>query len=257
MKKLSLVGLLLCLFAAAGAAGQDLRRPAVDGVFYEKDPGRLAASLKRLLDAVDPRPIEGEVLALVAPHAAYACSGPTAALAYRQVGDRRYDAVVIIGPSHHVGFEGCSIYPRGGYETPLGVAAVDEALAAELGRRTGFGFTPEAHVREHSVEVQVPFVQTVLPGVPIVPVVMGFADRRAVRTLAEGLTAARAGRKILVVASTDLSHHLPRGRAARVDAETVGLIKAGNVAALFRKYERQGNVFCGGGAVLAALLYAQ
>jgi hypothetical protein len=246
-----------CVITLVAAHGQDVRRAAVAGVFYDDDPARLAEDIRAGLDAAPEKILSGNVLGLIVPHAGYSCSGRTAALGYRQVRGRAYDAVVLLGPSHYAGFEGCSIDSRGGYETPLGTAAVAAALAAELSLRTGFGYVAAAHDREHSLEVQIPFLQTVLPGAPIVPVVMGRNSRRTVETLAEGLRRACAGRKVLIVASTDLSHQLPRSRANKVDAETIGLIRGYGLETLFGKYERGENVFCGGGAVLAAMLYAR
>jgi len=248
---------LLCLFAIAGLAGQDVRRPAAAGQFYDSDPGRLAAWLKYALDAAETKLPAGDIAALIVPHAGYACSGQIAAQGYRQLKGRSYDAIVVLGPSHHSVFEGCSIYPRGGYETPLGVAAVDERLAADLAKRTRFGFMAAAHEHEHSLEVQIPFLQTVLPDTPIVPVVMGRNTRRNIQTLADGLVGAGAGKKILVVASTDLSHYLSKRRANTVDARTIDLIKGYGLEALFGKCERHENVFCGGGAVVAAMLFAR
>ncbi|MBN2200002.1 MAG: AmmeMemoRadiSam system protein B, partial [Candidatus Aminicenantes bacterium] len=225
MKNKFLGGLLFCFLTVTALAGQGVRRPAVAGVFYDADPARLAAFIEAGLDAAPEKAVSGDIAALIVPHAGYACSGAIAARGYRQLKGRAYDAVVVIGPSHHVAFEGCSIYPRGGYETPLGVAAIDERLAAELAKRTRFGFVAAAHEGEHSLEVQVPFLQTVLPGTPIVPVVMGRNARRNIQTLADGLVEAGAGKKILVVASTDLSHYLSKRRANAVDGRTIEIIK--------------------------------
>ena len=165
--------------------------------------------------------------------------------------------MVIIGPSHRFGFEGCSIYAKGGFRTPLGTAAVDEALAADIMKRSGFGFVPEAHAEEHSVEVQVPFVQTVLPGAKIVPIVMGYPEKRTVRALADALAAACAGRKVLVVASTDMSHFLAKDKANALDAKTIELIKALKADTIVSRMEARENILCGGAPVAAAILYAQ
>ena len=147
--------------------------------------------------------------------------------------------------------------PQGGFRTPLGTAAVDEALAADIMKRTGFGFVPEAHAEEHSLEVQVPFVQTVLPGAKIVPIVMGYPDKRTVRVLADAMEGACRGRKVLVVASTDMSHFLAKDKANALDAKTIELIKALKADEIESRMEGRENILCGGSPVAAAILYAR
>ncbi len=252
---LALAALVLAIAAAAPA---QVRPPAWAGQFYDGDPARLSAALDeyfRGAGASTPGP--GRIVALVVPHAGYVYSGAIAASAYALVKGGDYDTVVIVGPAHRYGFEGCSIYPKGAFRTPLGEIPVDEGVAAALARASGFGFIPEAHEQEHSVEVQVPFVQKALSGARIVPVVMGFQTRATVEALARGLEKALAGKKALVVASTDLSHQLPRARAAEVDADTAALVRDLKTATLLRKVENGENIMCGGGPVAAALLYAQ
>ena len=249
------LGAALCLPAAAA---QDIKPPAWAGQFYEADPARLAAEIEGFLrDAGAAPPAAGRPAALIAPHAGYVYSGPTAALAYAAVRGGKYKTVVIIGPSHRHAFRGCSIWPKGGFRTPLGVAEVDSGLAAALGRASGFGFVPEAFAEEHSVEVQIPFVQTVLPGARIVAIVMGDQDAPTVRALAAALAETLPGREALVVASTDLSHFLAREEARERDAATIGLVRDYKTDALLRRVARGENAMCGGGPVVAALLYAK
>ena len=250
--------------AGLAAAAETVRPAYVAGQFYEKDPVRLAAQIDLFLANAKPAaPAAGEVRAIIVPHAAHAFSGQTAAYAYALVRGMPFETVVIIGPSHHAGFAGCSIYPDGGFETPLGVARVDAALAKALTRETGFAYVPEAYfipgaeVQEHSVEVQVPFIQKALPGAKIVPVVMGYQTRRTIQTLAAGLVKVCAGKKVLVVASTDMSHFLPKSEAAAVDADTISLVRSAKTETLIRKIEAGDNILCGGGPVVAAILYAQ
>jgi AmmeMemoRadiSam system protein B/AmmeMemoRadiSam system protein A len=244
--------------ALAQAAGQGLRPAAFAGRFYPAEPAQLAADIEGYLAAAAPAALpSGKILALIVPHAGYVYSGRTAASAYALVRGRAIDTVVIIGPSHRVAFEGCSIWPDGGFETPLGVARVDAALAKEIAKASGFRFRPEAFAEEHSIEVQVPFVQKALPGAAIVPIVMGRQDRSAIRTLAAALEKACLAKNVLVVASTDLSHFLPKAEAQATDAATAALIRAVNTAALIRKTEAGENIMCGGGPVAAVLLLAE
>jgi hypothetical protein len=243
--------------ALSQAAGQGLRPAAFAGQFYTADPALLAAEIEGYLAAAAPAaPPSGKILALIVPHAGYVYSGRTAAAAYALVRGRAIDTVVIIGPSHRAAFEGCSIWPDGGFETPLGVARVDAALAKEIAKASGFRFRSEAFAAEHSVEVQVPFVQKALPGTSIVPIVMGRQTPSTIRTLAAALGKTCLSKNVLVVASTDLSHFLPKAEAQATDAATAALVRAGDAEGLIRKTGAGENIMCGGGPVAAVLLLA-
>jgi AmmeMemoRadiSam system protein B/AmmeMemoRadiSam system protein A len=258
MKKTILPVLAAVFGAVLASAAQDIRPAVFAGQFYDKDPGRLSAELDAYLAEARPAaPLSGRILGLVAPHAGYVWSGRTAAWAYALVKGGPFDTVVVIGPSHKVGFEGCSIWPRGGFETPLGVAEVDAELARAISKASGFGFRPEAFAEEHSVEVQIPFIQKVLPGARIVPIVMGYQTKPTIDALTAGLVRACSGKKVLVVASTDLSHYLPRAQADATDARTLALLKSLKTGTLIREVEQGQNVMCGGGPVAACLLYAE
>jgi len=256
--------LAAAILTLAAAAAQDIRPAYVAGQFYERDAARLAAEIDLFLKNARPAaPPSGKIRALIVPHAGHSYSGQTAACAYALVQGQPFETVVIIGPSHHAGFRGCSIYPEGGLATPLGVAAVDAGLAKALAKESGFGYVPEAYfvpgaeVQEHSVEVQLPFIQKALPAAKIVPVVMGYQTRATVQALATALEKACAGKNVLVVASTDLSHFLSRSEAAATDAETISLIRSEKIDEILRRVEAGDNIMCGGGPVAAALLYAR
>jgi hypothetical protein len=236
---------------------QGIRKAVWSGQFYDADPVRLSRVLEVYLDSASFQPVAGEVVGIISPHAGYVYSGRIAACGYRLLKDKDVSTVVIIGPSHQYSFEGCSIYLKGGFETPLGVAEVDETVAKELSRASGFGFIPEAHQKEHSVEVQVPFIQKSFPRARIVPVVMGLQTKRTIETLAQALHKVLPGKKAAVVASTDMSHFLSKSQANQVDNQTIELIKTMDTRALMRQVESAENIMCGGGPVLALLLYAQ
>lgn len=207
-----IVGIIACLSltglaAVVPAGAQGIRKPVVAGAFYDGESAALAARIDSYLAAVkDLPPVQGEVRAIICPHAGYIYSGPTAAYAYKLVQGKPYETVVIIGTSHQYGLDGASIYTKGGFETPLGTVPVDEELASKIARASGFGYVAEAHSKEHSVEVQVPFIQKVLPQAKIVPIVLGYPTRQNVYALADGIAKASAGKKALIVASTDMSH---------------------------------------------------
>lgn len=248
---------LFCL-AASMTAAQRIRKPVWAGQFYEGDAKILSSQIDGFLAAAKPEFVPpGDVCALIVPHAGYGYSGKVAATAYRLVQGKGIETVVILGPSHRVGFEGCSIYPDGGFETPLGVSEIDSTTAQAVAKASGYRFVPEAHAEEHSIEVQVPFVQKVLPKAKIVPIVMGVPSESTVRNLAGALEKILKGKKALVVASTDMSHFLNKTDANAQDNNTMELVQNLKTGTLLRKIEGNENILCGGAPVITALFYAQ
>ena len=275
-RRASLVSVVLILHAtcaltwwtsiATATVDPGIRQPAVAGQFYpgdaEKLTGAIGAYLASALPAGGERPV-----ALIAPHAGYIYSGQICADAYVQARDHDYDLVVILGTNHTTGgFGKVSVYPGAGYKTPLGLAKIDQEIArALLAADPAIVFEPAVHQREHSVEVQVPFVQTVFPGVKIVTAIVGRPDpdlcARFGRVLAEVL----AGRKALIVASTDFSHY--PGYADGVSADSAVLAAVAQldpqvVRATIREQMRAGRqelrtCACGEAPVLAALTAAR
>jgi AmmeMemoRadiSam system protein B/AmmeMemoRadiSam system protein A len=256
MNKRILVSFLFGIGLIAGAAGaQDVRAPVWAGSFYDENGARLSAQIDAYLHNVKGLPkTSGPVRALICPHAGYIYSAQTAAYAYRLVQGKPYKTVVIIGVSHRYPLDGCSIYLKGGFATPLGVARVDEDVAARIAKASGFTYVAQAHAEEHSVEVQVPFIQKVLPDAKIVPILMGYPTRRTVYALAEGLAAVATDDKVLIVASTDLSHYLSKKEANKTDAETLSLVRNLSANTLLSKCASGENIMCGGGGVAATLL---
>lgn len=264
--------LLIALLGALLPSGRpawpasDARPPAVAGRFYPADPGQLSRAVRGFL--ADALPPSGQrPLALIAPHAGYVFSGQIAADAYRQAADFPVDLVVILGTNHTTaGFDGISVYQGSGYRTPLGVAAVDGPVAAELLRvDPKVVYQAQVHTGEHSVEVQVPFVQTAFPGARIVGVVVGTADPDLTERFGEALATAVRGRQALIVASTDLSHYPSQPDAAQVDRQTLRAFASLDGAAVAAAAERLmgsgtrglSTCACGEGAVLVALAAAR
>jgi len=260
MKKIKVsVFILFCfIWFSSSVWSQGIRKPVWAGQFYEGQADALSKQIDRFLLNVKVKDtMSGKILALIAPHAGYPFSGQVAAYAYRLIQNQDYETVIIIGTSHHYGFEGCSIYPRGGYETPLGLAEIDEPLALELSNLSGYKYIPRAHQAEHSIEVQVPFVQKVLPNAKIVPIVMGSPSKSSISRLSGALVKSLKNKNAVVIVSTDMSHYLPKKRANEVDSQTISLIKSFKTNSLIRKLEQRENILCGGGGVVSALLYAQ
>src|SRR5437762_1007963 len=207
----------------------NVRKAAVAGSWYPSSADALATAVDRHLASADraDRKAPGELVALIAPHAGLMYSGPVAAHAYRLLKDRAFDVAVLVGPSHFVGFDGVSIVASGGFETPLGVAAIDAACARALREASPIiREQPAAHLREHSLEMQLPFLQRLAPTVPIVPLVMGYQKAETARALGDALSDALRDRKALLIASTDLSHYHDAATAEHLDRIVIDRVAA-------------------------------
>ncbi len=261
------------MLTSASVRQQSLRRAAVAGTWYPGEAAALRRAVERHLErATGPR--YRQVVALLTPHAGLVYSGPVAAYAYRVVAARDltdperaappYDAVVLVGPSHYVGFDGVSVWERGGFETPLGIVPVAEEYAAAIQAASPIVRAyPAAHLREHSLEMQLPFLQTVLPGTPIVPLVMGYQTRETIVALADALACALRDKPVLLVASTDLSHYFPAAQAEALDGRVIDYVKRFDVEGLLAEFEQypEGErgrfVACGGGPAIAVMQAAR
>ncbi|MFH0989591.1 MAG: AmmeMemoRadiSam system protein B [bacterium] len=202
------------------------RKPAVAGQFYPGTADELTKTLKGLFSKAVPSKNLKNVVALIAPHAGYVYSGAVAAASYNQIeAGRTYDNIFIIGVSHHVGFEGASIFIRGNYETPLGIARVNKKLAEQLLKEHSvFTSRTDAHEQEHSVEVQIPFLQYRFGReVSIIPIVMGSSSPETCKKIAAALQP-YLNLKNLFVISTDFSHFPPYADAMRLDKATAAAI---------------------------------
>ena len=236
---------------------QPLRRPAVAGTWYPGSADSLADAVDRYLAGVKTGP-RGTVVGLVSPHAGLMYSGPVAAYAYRAAAGGTYDVAVLVGPSHHLAFEGAAICSRGAFDTPLGpleISAVD--ADAVLRQCPVVRDYPAAHAREHSLEMQLPFLARLLPSVPIVPIVMGYQTRATVRTLGDGLGRALAGRRALLVASSDLSHYRDARTAKALDGQVIEMIAGYDTDGLMAALERDPEHACGGGPIVAVMRAAR
>ena len=241
------------------------RRSAVAGTWYPADPVELTEQVDAHLDAVDAVPSESKnVTAVIAPHAGLVYSGPVGAYAYHAVKGRSYDVVVLVGPSHFVGFEGVSVYPQGAFATPLGPAVVHASISGQLLERSEVVIDyPRAHEREHSLEMQLPFLRRVLPDTPIVPLLMGLQTREAILGLADILTRTLTGMRARLVSSTDLSHYFDAEQADGLDsrvADHVGRFDWQGLLGEMERYperDRGRCVACGGGPMVAVMCAAR
>jgi AmmeMemoRadiSam system protein B len=235
-----------------------VRLSAVAGTWYPGDASSLRAEVDRYLADVPESPIPGRLVALVSPHAGLRYSGAVAAHAYARLRGRRDLTVVLVGPSHRLAFHGVSAWVRGSFATPLGEIPIDEE-AAEAVVRAGevVRDDPGPHRDEHSLEMQLPFLQHVVPGLRLVPLLMGSQSRDEVDALAQALAKGLAGREALLVASSDLSHYHPAREASALDAKVVGDVERFDPERLMDRLESFHGHACGGGPMVAVLKAAR
>jgi AmmeMemoRadiSam system protein B/AmmeMemoRadiSam system protein A len=245
-------------------AGQ-IRPSAVAGSWYPGDADELAATVDGMLASVSP--VDGEPIGLVVPHAGYAYSGPVAASGFKQLEGVEYDVAVIIAADHQAPLSSpISIWAEGGFETPLGVAPVDVALALALVEADPrITDDPAPHEGEHPIEIELPFLQRVCPACRIVPVLMGTDDEETVQALADALLAALPGRRAVVIASSDLSHYPTYDDAHIVDGATLAAIEAFDPArvretideVMAAGFPNLATCACGEGPILVTMRVAQ
>jgi AmmeMemoRadiSam system protein B len=238
----------------------DLRPMSVAGTWYPAAADDLEYEVERCLSGVSIADVPPP-LAIVAPHAGLKYSGPVAAFAYKAASAKPYRAAVLVGPSHFVGFNGVSIWPRGAWQTPLGPVQVAEDLATRIVETTSeVAEHRDAHGREHSLEMQLPFIAHVLPGVPIVPMVMGFQSRETAFALGDAIASACAKAKadtradsVLLVASSDLSHFQDARTAAKMDSVVLHHVEQLDADGLMQALEKEPHHACGGGPIVSVL----
>jgi len=238
---------------------KEIREPAVAGAFYPDKPEILSRDIKRYLENTKEEKVEGDIVALISPHAGYMYSGQVAAYAYKLIEGIAFDSVVVIAPSHRALFKGASIYDRGGYRTPLGVVPVDVELSKRMmEKRKEIQFFPEAHFQEHSLEVQIPFLQVVLKSFKLVPIVMEpYWNWETCQSVASAIAETVKGKKVLLVASTDLSHFYTYNIAIELDKIFLDHIERFDVEGLNRDLKSNRTEACGGGAVATIMLAAK
>jgi len=234
-----------------------VRRAAVAGSWYPAQPEALAREVDRYLSAAGDLPA-GRPLAIIAPHAGLMYSGPIAAHAYKLLYGHDIEIAVLVGPSHYVGFEGAAIYERGAFETPFGPAIIAEDCAAALVKASPLvGPHPTAHGREHSLEMQLPFLKRVLPAAQIVPIVMGYQRRETAYAVGDAIAAAVSGRKAVLVASTDLSHYHNAPTAGRLDRKVIQHVERFDADGLMSLLETCPEHACGGGPTVSVMRAAR
>lgn len=237
-----------------------VREPAVSGMFYPDNPKKLRNDVDAYIrDAIIPD-FEEDVVGIISPHAGYMYSGKVAAYGFKMIAERNYDTVVLLGPSHRAYFEGVALWDRGGFKTPLGVIDIDEEIAQKIVSIGGI-IKPntDTHREEHSLEVQLPFLQSVLSGFKIVPLIMGTQTSSDCKKLVQSLSLIFQGSKkrLLIVGSTDLSHYYPYAEAKKLDDIVVGRLNTFDIPGMIEDIETGKTEACGAGPIIVTMMLSE
>lgn len=254
-------------YLASGACGHsktdNVRLPAVAGKFYPAEPGRLRQAIEEFLRDASKIPTE-KPLALIVPHAGYIYAGQICADAYSRAAGHSYDTIVILGVNHTTaGFRGVSLGSFRAFRTPLGDARVDEEVVSALQSKCrDCNASNDVHLEEHSIEVQIPFIQVLFPQAKIVPAIVHPADMEMCTRFGRALALALKGRRPLIVISTDLSHYPSSEDAARADRatlETIAELDPAKTASFMTKLDvpNLDTRACGEAAILAGVTAAK
>ncbi len=232
---------------------ENMRAPHVAGTFYPADPEKLKNDVRTLLEVSKPEKEFKNIFGLVSPHAGYVYSGKTAAHVFNLVKGKKYKRVVIISPSHSEYFSGISVYNGDAYETPLGLLEVDKEFVNKLVENSKTIFKGvEGHRNEHALEVQLPFLQSVLNDFKIVPVVMGEQGRMYVNELAEKLGEVTDD-ETLIVSSSDMSHFHSKSEADKLDSIVEKRINTFDFDGLQKDLDAHNTEACGGGPIVVMM----
>jgi MEMO1 family protein len=220
-------------------AADNIRSPAVAGSFYPASPSELRAMVAKFLNDVPDEKPAGEIVAAMAPHAGYVFSGAIAARTFKQLAKPDFDTIVIIG---HDSYQDCVAFlsPADYFRTPLGLVEVDREMVDKMLKfNKGIVSSEAVHAEDHSVEIQLPFLQVLEKKCKIVPVMFGNPTVKNCRILADAIIAAAGDKKVFVLSSTDMSHYPSYDDAKKVDGATLEMVKTMDVDKLFSHLETQ------------------
>jgi AmmeMemoRadiSam system protein B len=234
---------------------KNVRNSVIAGSWYPGSASALADTIDGFLAAVDAPPVQGELKGLVSPHAGYSYSGGVAAFAYKQLEARTYETVVVISPVHQY-YAGRYLASRKSYyETPFGLVPVDTELLGQLGREVGLTLLDQDG--EHSLEIQLPFLQHMLGEFALLPLMVGDQSLAACRQLSAALTKVLSGKQALLVASSDLAHLHSYQEVVEHDRFVQKFVNDFDPEGLAQSLARNEAQACGGGPIVTVMLTAR
>ena len=240
----------------------DVRPSPIAGQWYPGNAKSLGSTVDAYIQAADLPEIFGEVVAIITPHAGHVYSGGVAGYAFAALSGLSFDIVVVVSPMHQSYSDGLLTSGHDAYQTPLGMVPIDKAslkaLDKTLESELGFGLKPVRYDREHSLEIELPFLQRALDKpFSLLPVMVRDQSIRVTQTLGKSLAVVLKDRRVLLVASTDLSHFYPQEVAEKLDQEFLRRVESFDPISVL-KAEEEGKAFaCGRGAVAAVLWAAR
>ena len=234
---------------------KNVRRSVIAGSWYPGTERQLRKTVQGYLDNVEKEELDGELVGLISPHAGYIYSGQVAAYAYKQLDGVSYDTVAVISPVHRMFVDRFAATSAAAYETPLGLVEVAAELVEATDKEIGLARVPQNN--EHSLEIQLPFLQVVLGVFKLLPIMMGDQDLSSCQKLGTALAKILKGKNVLLVASTDLSHFHHYDAAVRLDEIVLERVGAYDPEGLANDLRRGKCEACGGGPVIAVMLAAQ
>lgn len=238
---------------------ENVRKTAIAGSWYPGNPKILDSDISKYIDNAEINPSEKKPAVIICPHAGYMYSGPVAGYAYKAVSGHTYKTVVVISPSHKEFFPFVSVWAEGGFETPLGRIDIDTQLCSSLINASRYVRDERSpHIAEHALEIQLPFLKHSLGAFSLCPLIMGEQTLPMCRELSEALAKCITNpEETLIVASSDLSHFHHAERAHVMDRNVAKLIEAYDIEGLSEALDSGRSEACGGGPIMAAMLYAK
>lgn len=258
--KLVIVNIAICLLLVPHHAcskpqkeapnSQSVQRPVVAGAFYPGDPSLLKKEVREFLSKAPKKTFDGNIMGVIAPHAGYRYSGPVAGAAFKQIEGKHFDRVVVMAPSHRVPIDGVAFTNKGSYRTPLGDIPIDVETVRELVNRYSWAkFDESPYLVEHSLEVELPFLQEALKDFKIIPMIIGAHAQAVLDDIVTGLEVVIPKEGTLYVASSDLSHFLSYDAAVDQDGRTLSYICDKNVTDYHDAVKNEKASLCGSSPV--------
>ncbi|MFH1287250.1 MAG: AmmeMemoRadiSam system protein B [bacterium] len=246
-----------------GADAKMIRKPAVAGQFYPSGKEELIKMIDGFLSKANPSKLDGKLLGLISPHAGYVYSGQVAAYSYKLLQNAKYDIVIIMGNSHHMPYNYGSIYYKKDdenyFQTPIGEVKINKAVSEELLKNENiFKADNNPHTYEHSIEVQIPFLQRVLkPDFEIVPILFGTQSYEMLESAAMLIAETIKDKNVLLIASTDLSHYYGYEKSKEMDRVAMEAVITLNPVTLIKQVMEGKCEFCGLSGVLVEIMVAK
>ena len=243
-----------------------IRRPAVAGIFYPREPFELNQAIERSFkdqrfgpNKLPPSPSKRRIYGIVSPHAGYIYSGAVAANGFYEVSSMEFDDVVMIGPNHYGIGTGAAIMSSGLWETPLGQVEINQELSLDISKNSDIiDLDDFAHSKDHCLEVQLPFVQYIKKKkFGIVPIILIMQDRNTAEDIGRSIAQSVINTKSLLIASSDFTHYESNSEAHRKDMELINAILSLDILKFYTTLERENVSACGYGAIASIMTAAK